>query len=94
MRESIGSSSQHDWLRQEMIAALQPRIQLSPSFFQHFQEVNRPDDDPQPLGDRLFEIAASEVVLADEEHVPAMIEAINLQPNADSFWADREHVSR
>ena len=89
VRESLGHNVDEGWLRQELLAALRPLLELSPSFYRRFREAIDTTGSQEPIGDSLSHIAYGEVVLADGDHVPAMIEAVNARPNANVFWAEQ-----
>lgn len=74
-------------LRQELMAALRPTLQLQQSLYGRWREGRGVEADEIQIGAELREIADAEVRFADEEHVVGMIGAIDQHAGADAFWA-------
>lgn len=89
VRESVDHGLCEGWLRQELLAALRPFLKLSLSSFRHFRQAMGPAAGAEPIGRTLSEIADSEVVLTEGDHVRLMIEAINERPDANHIWSDQ-----
>jgi hypothetical protein len=84
---SLSIDADPAWLKQELLAALRPVLELSPSSYRLWHEPTNPDAGDDDIGDHLSQIADAKVRLAGGEQATSMITAINARPSADAFWA-------
>jgi hypothetical protein len=87
VRTSITQDVGHLWLRQELLAGLQPLLKLSSSSYQYYLDAMGSTAVDAPVGNRLSEIARAEVILADGDQIRSAVGAIDARPDADSYWA-------
>jgi hypothetical protein len=87
VRGAITQNVDRVWLHQELVAGLQPLLKLSHSSYKHYLDALGPTAMDTSVGNRLSEIARTEVILADGDRIRSAVGAIDARPDADSHWA-------
>lgn len=82
---ALASDFDPAWLKLEIQAALRPVLELDQSLTRRIRVAEEAEE--EAFGERFRGVAESEVTLADQDNLEALIAVVEGRPDPDAFWA-------